>query len=225
MKVSLETRAMQKSLENIVNYSFGFLEGAQSGKKKMLDNLGEGVIQALGQYIDTMARGDQYAMHHVYEWYQTGSPAARLFDLTYTVSNSGLSVKSSFTQSKSISKNGNKPFYDKARIMELGIPVTIKPKKASALVFEDAGRTVFTKKQININDPGGTEVQGGYQRVFDSFFKNYFTQAFLKSSGLSQYISNPVIYKKNFTAGSRAGKGLGVKTGYTWIANAKVGLE
>jgi hypothetical protein len=225
MIVNMNANTLEKQLTNIVKYSTGFLEGAQSGKKVFLNNLGGSVIEVLNAYIDAMARSDRDALHHVYEWYQTGSPAARLFDLTYTVSNSGLSVKSSFTQSKSISKNGNKPFYDKARIMELGIPVTIKPKKASALVFEDAGRTVFTKKQININDPGGTEVQGGYQRVFDSFFKNYFTQAFLRSSGLSQYISNPVIYKKNFSAGAVAGRGLGVKTGYTWIANAKVGLE
>lgn len=225
MRVTMNASSLEKQLTNIVKYSAGFLEGAQSGKKVFLDNLGGSVIEVLNKYIDTMARSDSGALHHVYEWYQTGSPAARLFDLNYTVSNLGLSVKSSFRQSTSISKDSNRPFYDKARIMEMGIPVTIKPKKASALVFEDAGQTVFTKKPINIADPGGTEVQGSYQRVFDTFFKNYFTQAFLKSSGLSNYISNPVIYKQNFAAGSVAGRGLGVKTGYRWIANAKVGLE
>lgn len=225
MRVTMNASSLEKQLTNIVKYSTGFLEGAQSGKKVFLDNLGGSVIEVLNKYIDAMARSDSGALHHVYEWYQTGSPAARLFDLTYTVSNLGLSVKSSFRQSTSISKDSNRPFYDKARIMEMGIPVTIKPKKASALVFEDAGQTVFTKKQINIADPGGVEVQGSYQRVFDTFFKSYFTQAFLKSSGLSNYISNPVIYKQNFAAGAVAGRGLGVKTGYRWIVNAKVGLE
>jgi hypothetical protein len=225
MRVTMNASSLEKQLTNIVKYSTGFLEGAQSGKKIFLDNLGGSVIEVLNKYIDAMARSDRDALHHVYEWYQTGSPAARLFDLNYTVSNLGLSVKSSFRQSTSISKDSNRPFYDKARIMEMGIPVTIKPKKASALVFEDAGQTVFTKKQVNISDPGGTEVQGSYQRVFDTFFKNYFTQAFLKSSGISQYISNPVIYKQNFAAGAVAGRGLGVKTGYRWIVNAKVGLE
>jgi hypothetical protein len=225
MKVTMNASSLEKQLTNIVKYSTGFLEGAQSGKKVFLDNLGGSVIEVLNKYIDAMARSDRDALHHVYEWYQTGSPAARLFDLNYTVSNLGLSVKSSFRQSTSISKDSNKPFYDKARIMEMGIPVTIKPKKASALVFEDSGQTVFTKKPVNIPDPGGVEAQGSYQRVFDTFFKSYFTQAFLKSSGLSNYISNPVIYKQNFAAGAVAGKGLGVKTGYRWIANAKVGLE
>ena len=224
MKVNLDSRAMQKSLQNIVDYSFGFLEGAQSGKRKMLDNLGQGTIEALGQYIDAMARGDQYAMHHVYEWYQTGSPAARLFDLNYTVSNSGLSLKSSFRQSNSVSEDSVEPFYDKARIMEQGIPVTISPKR-KALVFEEGGETIFVSKPITINNPGGTAVERSYERVFDSFFKNYFTQAFLKSSGLFEYISKPSLYKKNVAAGSKGGHSVGKKVGYTWIANAKVGVE
>ena len=224
MRVSLNSTAMQKSLQNIVNYSFGFLEGAQSGKKAMLDNLGKGTIEALGQYIDAMARGDQYAMHHVYEWYQTGSPAGRLFDLNYTVSNSGLSLKSSFRQSTTVSEDSTEPFYDKARIMEQGIPVTISPKR-KALVFEEGGETIFVSRPITINNPGGTAVEGAYERVFDSFFKNYFTQAFLKSSGLFEYISKPVLYKKNVLAGAKGGRPVGKKVGYTWIANATVGVD
>ena len=225
MKVTMDSRSLEKKLTNIVKYSVGFLEGAQSGKKIFLDNMGGRVIEALNRYIDAMARSDRDALHHVYEWYHTGSPAARLFDLTYTVSNLGLSIKSSFRQSTTVSKDSTTPFYDKARIMELGIPVTIKPKKASALVFEDAGETVFTKNPITVHNPGGTEAQYGYGFVFDSFFKNYFTQAFLKSSGLSDYISNPVSYKHNFAAGATGGKSLGKKVGYTWIINADIGVE
>jgi hypothetical protein len=225
MKVAMDSRSLEKKLTNIVKYSVGFLEGAQSGKKIFLDNMGGRVIEALNRYVDAMARSDRDALHHVYEWYQTGSPAARLFDLTYTVSNLGLSIKSSFRQSTTVSKDSTTPFYDKARIMELGIPVTIKPKKASALVFEDAGETVFTKNPITVHDPGGVEAQYGYGFVFDSFFNNYFTQAFLKSSGLSDYISNPVSYKHNFAAGATGGKSLGKKVGYTWIINADIGVE
>lgn len=225
MRVTMNSSSLEKQLTNIVKYSTGFLEGAQSGKKIFLDNMGSRVIETLNRYVDAMARSDRDALQHVYEWYQTGSPAARLFDLTYTVSNLGLSIKSSFSQSRSISKDSNTPFYDKATIMELGIPVTIKPKRASALVFEDAGETVFTKKPITVHNPGGTEAQYGYGMVFNSFFENYFTQAFLKSSGLIDYISNPVVYKKNFAAGAKAGKSLGNKVGYAWIINAKIGVE
>jgi hypothetical protein len=223
MRVNLKTTDFEKTVRNAIEYSFGFIDGAQQGKRIMLDNLGKGVIEALGQYIDAMARSDSYAMHHVYEWYQTGSPAARLFDLDYTVSNLGLSMKSSFRQSSSISKDGTKPFYDKARIMENGIPVTIKPRKV--LVFNDGGRTVFTSKPIRINDPGGTEVAGSFERTFDSFFKNYFSQSFLKSSGIFDYISKPTLYKKNFARGVKSGRSVGRNTGYRWIANVRVGVE
>jgi hypothetical protein len=224
VKVNLNSASFEKTLQNVVNYSFGFLEGAQNGKRAMLDNLGKGTIEALNQYIDAMARGDQAALHHVYEWYQTGSPAGRLFDLGYTVSNAGLSVKSSFRQSNTVAENSNEPFYNKARIMEEGISVTISPKR-KALVFEEGGETVFVSRPITINNPGGTAVEGSYERVFDSFFKNYFTQAFLKASGLFEYISKPVLYKKNIAAGSKGGRQVGKKVGYTWIANAKVGVE
>lgn len=225
MRVTMNATALEKKLTNIVKYSTGFLEGAQSGKKVFLDNMGSRVVEALNRYVDALARSDIDALQHVYEWYQTGSPAARLFDLTYTISNAGLSIKSSFTQSRSIAKNSTRPFYDKARIMELGIPVTIKPKRANVLVFQDGGETVFTKKPITVYNPGGTKAQYAYGMVFDSFFENYFTQSFLKSSGLTNYISNPVIYKKNFAAGAKGGKSLGKKVGYTWIINAKIGVE
>lgn len=225
MRVIMNASSLEKQLTNIVKYSTGFLEGAQHGKKVFLNNMGSRVIEALNRYVDAMARSDRDALHHVYEWYKTGSPAARLFDLDYTVSNLGLSIKSTFRQSTSISKDSNTPFYNKARIMELGIPVTIKPKKASVLVFDDAGETVFTKNPITVYNPGGTEAQYGYGFVFESFFNNYFTQAFLKSSGLTDYISNPVSYKHNFAAGAKAGKPLGKKVGYTWIINADIGVE
>jgi hypothetical protein len=224
VKVNLNSASFEKTLQNVVRYSFGFLEGAQNGKRVMLDNLGKGTIEALNQYIDAMARGDQAALHHVYEWYQTGSPAGRLFDLQYTVSNAGLSLKSSFRQSTTVAENSNEPFYNKARIMEEGITVTISPKR-KALVFEEGGETIFVSRPITVTNPGGTAVEGSYQRVFDSFFKNYFTQAFLKASGLFEYISKPVLYKKNIAAGSKGGRQVGKKVGYTWIANAKVGVE
>ncbi len=225
MRATLDSKELEKKLLNIVNYSYGFIEGANRGKKKFLQNMGDGVIQALGSYIDTMARADKDAMHHVYEWYMTGSPAARLFSLDYTVSSLGLSIKSTFSQSKSMSEFGNTPFYDKARVMESGVPITIKPKASGVLKFNEGGKDVFTKKPITVENPGGPRVQGSYERVFDTFFEFYFTQAFLKSSGLFDYIKKPTLYKKDFAKGSRGGKAVGIKTGYTWIANAKIGIE
>lgn len=212
-------------MNNIVNYSFGFLDGVNDGKKVFLDKLGKATMHALGAYIDTTARLNQQALHHVYEWYQTGSPSARLFDLNYTVSNLGLSITGTFTQSRTLSQDSNTPFYNKARIMESGIPVTIKPKSSSVLTFKDSGETIFTKKQITIKNPGGDQVRGSFAQVMDEFMMRYFKQSFIKASGLYDYLSNPEIYKKNIAAGAKSGKSKGIATGYTWIANAKIGVE
>ena len=211
-------------MNNIVNYSFGFLDGVQKGKSVFLNNLGHGVLTALYDYIDASARSNPRAMHHIYEWMQTGSPEARLYDLNYTVSNLGLSFKSKFTQSQSFSRNSNTPFYDKARIMEQGIPVKIAPVKSDVLVFEANGETVFTRKEVTVENPGGTEVVGSFERAVDEFMLGYFKQSFIRASGLYDYISKPIIYKANVAAGSRMGRAKGVDTGFKWIANARVGV-
>jgi hypothetical protein len=224
MKISTNTKSFTKQMNNIVNYSFGFLDGVQKGKSVFLNNLGHGVLTALYDYIDASARSNPRAMHHIYEWMQTGSPEARLYDLNYTVSNLGLSFKSKFTQSQSFSRNSNTPFYDKARIMEQGIPVKIAPVKSDVLVFEVNGETVFTRKEVTVENPGGTEVVGSFERAVDEFMLGYFKQSFIRASGLYDYISKPIIYKANVAAGSRMGRAKGVDTGFKWIANARVGV-
>ena len=212
-------------MNNIVQYAFGFLDGVQKGKKVFLQNLGMGTIQAMAQYVDVSARGNPAALHHVYEWSQTGSPSARLFDINYTVSNLGLSINSTFRQSRTVKQDSHTPFYNKAKIMEEGIPVTIKPKKSSVLVFTEEGETVFTKSPIVVRNPGGDRVQGSFERTMDEFILRYFKQSFLRASGIYDYINKPTIFKKNIKAGSKVGKSKGVETGFKWIANAKVGVE
>jgi hypothetical protein len=225
MIVRTDLRRFEKQMNNIVQYSFGFLDGVQKGKKIFLNNLGKSVVFALGQYIDVQARSNPQALHHVYEWYRAGSPEARLFDIDYTVSGLGLSLNSKFRQSRSVAGDSNTPFYNKASIMENGIPVVIKPKRGSVLVFEDGGNEVFTKKPVNVRNPGGDEVVGSFENTFNEFMLRYFKQSFLRASGLYDYINNPVIYKKNIRSGSKVGKAKGVSTGFKWITNATIGVE
>jgi hypothetical protein len=223
MKTTFNTRQFKKDMNNIVDYSMGFLEGVQSGKKAMLDLLGRETIQLLKEYVDSNARVNPEALQHVYEWYQSGMADGRLFDVEYTVSNLGLSVKSTFRQSTTIKDGSRTPFYDKARIMENGIPVVIKPKFVEVLSFDVNGEQIFTRTPVKVKNPGG-DVQGNYEQVFDSFFSRYFTQAFLRTSGIAQYLENPTVYKKNMSAGKRGGRAIGVSTGYRWIANAGVAI-
>lgn len=222
MQVIFDDRQLMKDLRNVVEYSTGYLEGVRLGKKNFLKEVGIGVKERLESFIDSSARVNPQALHHVYEWYQTGSPEARLFDIKFTTSNIGLSLKSSFRQSSTIKDGSSVPFADKAMMMENGVSVTIRPRKSDVLVFEDGGETVFTKTPVRIEDPGGTEVHGAYEQAFDSFFRDYFSQSFLMSSGMAQYLSNPMLYKQNFKAAKTGGKSLGIETGVRWIMNAGV---
>lgn len=222
IKIKFDSASFEKEMNNVLEYSIGFLDGAKLGKKAMLKNIGESSIEMLKQFVDSNARVNPELLQHMYEWYRVGSPDARLFDFDYTISNLGLSFKSSFRQSTTVKNGSTVPFYDKARIMEYGIPVTIRPKRSQVLVFEDDGKTVFTKRPISIDNPGGTVAQGGFEKVIDVFFNQYFSQAFLSASGIADYLKNPVIYKTNLSRGKSGGRSVGVNTGYAWIANAGV---
>jgi hypothetical protein len=225
MRVSLESKSFEQQMQNIVQYSMGFLDGVKKGKKAFLNNLGQGTIQALALYVDSSARGNPSALHHVYEWYQTGSPNARLFDIDYTVSNNGLTFNSQFRQSRTLKEDSNEPFYNKAYIMENGIPVTITPKRSGVLVFEEGGKTIFTKGSVTVRNPGGNNDERGFERTIDEFMLTYFKQSFLRASGIYEYINKPVLYKKHLKSGSKNGRSKGIDVGYKWIANAKVGVE
>jgi hypothetical protein len=225
MRAVFDSAQFKKEMSNIVDYSMGFLEGIQRGKTIFLKTVGLETVELMKEFIDSNARVNPDMLHHVYEWNQTGSPSARLYDISYTTSNLGLSFRSSFRQSTSIKNGSRTPFYDKARVMEEGIPVVIRPRVAQALAFEDNGETVFTKNEVRVDNPGGTEVQGGFEKVFDMFFNRYFSQAFLRVSGIARYLENPVVYRKDMAAGKRLGRSKGLSTGYRWIANAGVGIQ
>jgi hypothetical protein len=216
-----DNKKFKKQMKNIIDYSTGFTEGIQNGKSEFLKLLGTDVSEIASQFIDTNARVSPETLHHVYEWYKSGSPEARLFDIDYTVSNIGLSFISNFRQSSTVSQGSTEPFRNKADIMENGTKVVIRPRSADALRFEVDGEIVYTKKPVVIENPGGN-TQGEFEKAFDMFFGRYFTQAFLQSSNLKQYFENPIVYKKNLRKGMRSGRSTGLSTGYRWVVNAKV---
>ena len=220
ISVTLNQNSFTSDLINIVEYSLGFVDGIKKGKRLFLDNLGKATKEILEQFIDSNARSNPQVLHHVYEWYKTGSPEARLFDINHTVSNVGLSFYSNFRQSSSIKNGSTVPFYNKAKIIENGMAVTIRPKRAEVLVFEDNGETIFSKGPITVLNPGGAQAQNGFEKIMNLFFERYFTQAFLKTSGISDYLENPVVYKNNIAKGKKFGKSVGLSTGYSWIAKA-----
>lgn len=220
ISITFDTKQFNREMENLIQYSIGYLDGIESGKSLFYKNFGNSVIKVMRQYLDSMARVDHAMLHHVYEWGQTGNPDARLYDLEYVVNGQGISLGYLFRQSLSVKENSRVPFYNKAQIMESGVPVTIKPKK-KVLVFEQNGETVFTQNPVTINNPGGSDSEGGFQKAFDSFMQ-YFSQAFMYKSGLAEYLSSSQDYSDNLKRGMSRGRSAGHTVGYNWIIKAGV---
>jgi hypothetical protein len=223
MRVVVDSKRFKMEMNKIMDYSFGFLDGVQRGKKALYLSLGPKIAELASQFIDANARMSPDLLHHIYEWEQTGSPKSRLFDVDYTISNIGITFKTTLKQSQSIKKGSSVPFYNKASIMENGIAVTIKPKKAKALKFEIDGQEIYTSREVRVENPGGN-TQGQFENAINNFFNVYFRQSFLRASGLQNYLNYPKVYSKNLNAGKRGGRSVGIKTGYRWVANAGVAL-
>lgn len=221
ISVRFDTSDFAKQMSNIVDYSEGFLKGAKSAQSVLIDQIGRVTAETLENFIDANARANPSALHHVYEWYATGSPASRLFDIEYQVAGGGLTISSSFRQSSVAKEGASTPFYDKARIMEEGVPVKIKPVRSSVIRFEDNGEEVFTKRPVDVYNPGGEGVQGSFEETFDMFFNNYFSQAFLEISGISEIMNNVSTFSKNLSRARSGASSAGYNVGYRWIASRK----
>jgi hypothetical protein len=224
LSVSIDAKRFNKEINNIMQYSIGFIEGVQRSKTVFFENIGSSVIEAMKEFVDSNARVNPSALQHMYEWGQAGSPAARLFDINYTVTNLGLSLDATFRQSSSVRDGSSVPFYDKARIMEQGIPVTIKPVRARVLSFDVDGNPVFTSGPVTVQNPGGEAAEGSFENAVSNFVKQYFTQSFLKSSGLTQYFSYPSEFKKGLARGKTGGRASGLAAGARYMSRAGAGI-
>ena len=217
LKVDFDTKQFAQEMNNITDYAIGFLEGAERGRKEMMWAVGESTREILEQFIDSSAKVNPSTLHHVYEWYMTGSPQARLFEIKANSSTSSISFDATFTQSKSLKAGAKKPFYNKAVVMERGISLTIQPREGKVLAFEDNGEQVFTRGPVVVQNPGGPQVAGSFERVFSQFFESYFKQSFLRISGLEDRLGSVRAFVDNMSKGKALGKSAGQSVGYRWI--------
>lgn len=212
----VDTTDFVKKMNQFIDYSFGFFEGAESGKKELLNNLGDKLIVVIGEYIDSSARVNPSSLHHVYEWDEVGSESARLFDFDKIITNSSLRLRYSFSQSQSVRIGSTEPFLNKAEIMEAGIPVVIKPRQKAVLRFEVDGQEVFTSKPVTVMNPGGEQTVNGFKMTVDEFFKT-FSQSILTSTGIAKRLKDLSIFVGRMGSGGRM---VGKSAGYRWITSA-----
>lgn len=121
------------------------------------------------QYLDSRARQNPSAYHHVYEFDKTGNASGRLF--TAIVGNSpdgSATITYSFTPAKEPNPDGY-PFPNKAEVMENGETVIVTPKKSKYLKFQINDGQFVTLEKAVIRNPGGTEVKGSFESTFRTF--------------------------------------------------------
>lgn len=200
---------------NVAAYNDGFVAGTHDGLPVLLQKIGATVVEAIGIFIDRMAAGNPSALHHIYEWGSVGG--ARLFNFNYAVGGNTVTFNGQTTQSGSVAPTADRPFYNKADVMEAGQSVTIVPY-GEALVFND----IFVRGPVFVANPGGGGTVGQFQRVTDQFFTQYVTQSFL--GPILEALSYPSAYAASFVAGANGGGfGTGSAAGYKYIAGAPVG--
>lgn len=219
IKTKFNDKKFMRDMTNFVKYTDGFFEGAQRGKSELYSMLAPKIAELASQYIDANARVNPDLLHHVYEWNKSGSPSARLFDISYSINNVAMSFMYEFRQSTTIQKGSNTAFFNKAEIMEKGMTVVVRPKQANALRFEVDGEEIFTKNPVVIDNPGGV-TQGQFEKVMREFFNVYLRQSFMTASGILKHLSKPTEYKKNIRSGIKGGRSIGIKAGYKWVVGA-----
>lgn len=211
LRVNFNTIDFNRAFVNVSQYGYGFLDGIDMEKITFNRFLGGFTAEALGQYIDAMARMNPSSLHHVYEWGATGSQSGRLFKFNVDANKYSIIINGSFLPSKSVSPTGTEPFVNKAEIMENGISVTIRPKNSPVLVFEDDGETVFTASDVYVAHPGGPAVENSFANAIEMFFGQYFTNALL--SPLLKDLETADEFVTNFGAAKNGGRPAGVRAG------------
>lgn len=117
-------------------------------------------------YVDNIARSNHMKYHHLYEPGYTGEQKYRLFQANVS-GEKNPTLSFNFIQSRIPGESGY-VFYNRAYVMENGIPLTIKPKNSRFLRFQYKGK-YFTKKQVYVAQPGGPQVAGSFVEIFNIF--------------------------------------------------------
>lgn len=216
----INTKDINKMLNNLIKYSDGFITETKAQQGYVNRKVANTSVNAFYQYLDGVARMHPGMLHHIYEWGEVGNPTARLVDLGVVSSGRGSTVTAEFLQSQTTKDGSSEPFYNKAQIMEEGIPVVIKEKEAQALFFEIDGVEYFRMGPITVLNPGGAETRGSFVEVFKEFYNNYLSQVYLKAIRFYQHFQSPKEYERNFKKALKSGNAnaLGKISALSWIS-------
>jgi hypothetical protein len=213
-------KAVKKALKNVVDYTEGFVGEVKSQEQYIASKVADLSIEEFYDYLDQLARINPGLLHHVYEWGRVGDPDSRLYDLKkILMGKSNVGVEADFLESETISETSDQVFYNKAKIMEEGIPIVIQEVKAQALFFEVDGEEFFRTGPIVIENPGGPAVRGSFVKNFEEFYGRYFQSVFLNEIRFYQYFVDAKPYEEGFASAiAGSARNTGKAKALSWVS-------
>lgn len=146
------------------------------------------------QYVDSRAKQNPAAYHHIYEFDRVGQKDSRLFKCNVTNVGETAVLSYNFTPAKQPNRQGYK-FENKAEIMENNETIIITPKRAKYLKYQlEDGRFVTSEKSI-VNNPGGREVAKSFETTFNRFMAGQ-AKTILEKFGYYRRIEQALIEKR-----------------------------
>lgn len=218
MRLKYDLEEINETIDNMVQYTLGYLDETQASETKLAKKAGEASIQGFYDFLDSMARMHPDMLHHVYEWDMVGDPGGRLYQLKIGGQGKSITINSDFLPSSSRKDAYSSPFVNKAEVMEMGIPVVVEEVNAQSLFFQRDGQEFFRMGPIIIENPGGQEVRGSFLKFFQTFYNEYFETVYLESINFYRHLSSTKEYEKNFaSAVKKNGYNDGKKAAAKWI--------
>lgn len=217
--IKFDSKEAMKMLSNIVSYTDGFIKETEAKESTIASRLAEASIEGFYDYLDGLARTNPGMLHHVYEWGAVGDPGARLVELKKRLGARSADIEAEFIASSSVPEGGSEPFYEKAEIMEEGIPVTVQAVQAKAMFFQIGGEEFFRAGPIVIENPGGEATRGSFVKAFEEFYNNYFEDVYLRAIRFYDHFENPRDFTANAPRAMRSAgaEGIGRTTALKWI--------
>ena len=213
--ISIDTSDLTKKVNNFADYTAGFFGAVEQQRPTYHRLLGAAVVGLLYEYIDTKASMDPASLHHMYEPDRVGDPEARLFTFTFSVDERGVSFGTEFRESRVPMDSGH-VFRDKARVMELGQRVTIRPVGDGPLVFDDDNETFFVHGAVTVDDPGGAFVAGSFVDTVNNFFESYLTLAVVAPA--MRRLADLSEYRRDMSLGFKYGRSAGYAAGVRFLS-------
>jgi hypothetical protein len=188
-KNHIRTGNMVEKIVATVKFNSELINQINNEQKPRIQEQGLKLIATYFEaYVDNLARMNNSRFHHLYEPGRSGAKDSRLFQGSVTSRTKPI-LTYNFTPSVLPGDSGY-VFENRAFVMENGIPLNIKAKDSQYLKFEYEGE-FYSKKQVYVANPGGTEVENSFSETFNTFMTSMADDA-LRDLGFFQKIERGI---------------------------------